>query len=193
MILYKITIIETIFIPCRVKKGEVMLTIDLTGRVALVIGGSRGIGAGVVKALCQAGCQVFFTHTGNLRYRPSVEVLIEEIRREGWKAKDFVLDALDLEATKKLAESIVQDQGKIDILVCNVGKNLPRSVEEMDDKDWHSFIDINLTSAYYGIRAVLPHMVKRRYGRIILIGSSAVYDGGGGAICLLYTSPSPRD
>ncbi|MGQ9616156.1 MAG: SDR family NAD(P)-dependent oxidoreductase [Spirochaetota bacterium] len=159
-----------------------MLTIDLTGRVALLLGGSRGIGAGIVMTLCRAGCTVFFTHTGNPKYRTKVESLIEEIRKENWRAKDFVLDALDFEGIKRLAENIVQEQGKIDILVCNVGKNLPRAVEEMGDEDWHTFIDINLTSAYYGVRAVLPHMVKRRYGRIILIGSSAVYDGGGGAI-----------
>ncbi len=159
-----------------------MLAIDLTGRVALVLGGSRGIGAGIVKAFCQAGAYVVFTHTGNPKYRNDVAALIDEVVKEGGQAKDVALDALDLQATKQLVDDIVREQGKVDILVCNVGKNLARPLEEMEDEDWRTFIDLNLTSAYYGVRAVIPHMLKKSYGRIILIGSSAVFDGGGGAI-----------
>jgi 3-oxoacyl-[acyl-carrier protein] reductase/2-hydroxycyclohexanecarboxyl-CoA dehydrogenase len=65
--------------------------------------------------------------------------------------------------------------------VCNVGKNLARPVEETTIEDWKAFLDINLTTAFYGVKAVIPRMAGREYGRIVLVGSSAAYDGGGGA------------
>ncbi len=89
---------------------------------------------------------------------------------------------MDSEGTKQLVDRIAKEHGRIDILVFNVGRNLERTVEEMTDEGWKKFLDLNLTTAFYGVKAVIPHMVKQKHGRIILIGSSAVYDGGGGAI-----------
>jgi 3-oxoacyl-[acyl-carrier protein] reductase len=159
-----------------------MLTIDLTGRVVLLLGGSRGIGAGITRLLCRAGARVVFTHTGNPQHAARLEALLREIRAEGGAVQAEALDALDGEATKALAERIAGEHGRIDGLVCNVGKNLAREPHEVSDESWRRFLDLNLTSAFYGVRAVLPHMLKARYGRIVLIGSSAIYDGGGGAI-----------
>jgi NAD(P)-dependent dehydrogenase (short-subunit alcohol dehydrogenase family) len=96
--------------------------------------------------------------------------------------QEAAVDSLDFAALEALAGRIVERRGGIDILVCNVGKNLARPVEETTLADWRAFVDLNLTSAFYGVKAVLPHMVRRGYGRIILIGSSAAFDGGGGAV-----------
>ena len=159
-----------------------MLHIDLQGRVALVTGGSRGIGAGITRTLSRAGCYTIVTHTGNPERKESIDSLIAEIEEEKGEARDVPLDALDAEGIRKLVDSIVEDKGRIDLLVLNVGKNSERLVEDMTDEGWQHYIDLNLTSVYYGIRAVIPHMVRQSYGRIILIGSSAAYDGGGGAI-----------
>jgi 3-oxoacyl-[acyl-carrier protein] reductase len=159
-----------------------VLHIDLQGRVALVTGGSRGIGAGITRTLCRAGCYTQFTHTGNPERKESIVSLIAEIEEEKGEARDAPLDALDAGGMLQLVDSIVEEKERIDLLVLNVGKNSERLVEDMTDEGWQHFIDINLTSAYYGIRAVIPHMVRQSYGRIILIGSSAAYDGGGGAI-----------
>lgn len=159
-----------------------MLQIDLNGRVALVTGGSRGIGEGITRTLCRAGTSTVFTHTGNPDNIKKISLMIEEIRKDGGKVEEVALDALDSLRTKELVDILVREQGKIDILVCNVGKNLARTVEETEDEDWSKFIDINLSTVFYGVKAVIPHMLKRKYGRIILIGSSAAYDGGGGAI-----------
>lgn len=159
-----------------------MLTIDLRGRVALVTGGSRGIGRGITGCLCRAGAYTVFTHTGNPKYRKKVDLLLGEIRDEDGSAEEHVIDALDSAKTNQLVDDIVRRQGKIDTLVCNVGQNLERSVEKTTVEEWSKFIDKNLSVAFYPVKAVIPHMVKREYGRIIFIGSSAVYDGGGGAI-----------
>jgi 3-oxoacyl-[acyl-carrier protein] reductase len=159
-----------------------MLQIDLSGKVALVTGGSRGIGQGITRTLCGAGANVVFTHTGNPENRRAIDTLVEGIMKDGGKVKEAALDAMDSQGTKQLVDSIVKDYRAIDIIVPNVGRNLERSVEEMTEEGWKKFLDINLTSAFYGVLAVIPHMVKQRYGRIVLIGSSAVFDGGGGAI-----------
>ena len=159
-----------------------MLQIDLQGRVALVTGGSRGIGAGITATLCKAGCSTWFTHTGNRDNRKRIDTLLEEIRGLGGEAQDMPLDALDAAGMRELVQALVESKGRVDILVINVGKNSERLVEDMSDEGWQRNIDLNLSSAYYGIRAVIPHMLRQSYGRIILIGSSASYDGGGGAI-----------
>jgi 3-oxoacyl-[acyl-carrier protein] reductase len=159
-----------------------MLSIDLTGRVVLLLGGSRGIGEGITRLLCRAGARVVFTHTGNPQYAARLEGLLREVRAEGGAVQAEALDALDGEAAKALAERMASEHGRIDGLVCNVGKNLAREPHEVSDESWRRFLDLNLSSAFYGVRAVLPHMLKARYGRIVLIGSSAVFDGGGGAV-----------
>lgn len=159
-----------------------MLTINLTNKVALVLGGSRGIGASITKALAAAGAATFFTHTGNPKYQDRVDSLLSDIQDKGYKAQGLISDATDSKQTSELVGKIIDEEGKIDILVCNVGQNVARSAKDVTDAEWQRFIDINLSSAFYGIRAVLDSMVKAKYGRIIIIGSSTAYNGGGGAI-----------
>ena len=159
-----------------------MLSIDLAGKVSLVLGGSRGIGASISEMFAQAGAVTVFTHTGNPKHQDRVESLLARVKEAGGRAEAIACDALDAAKTTALADEIVGRHGRLDVLVANVGQNLARPAEEVTDQEWHHFIDMNLTAAFYGVRAVLPHMLKNRFGRIILIGSSAVYDGGGGAI-----------
>ena len=163
-----------------------MLTIDLQKKAALVVGGSRGIGAAITETLARAGAQVIFTHwdrcTGSPDRQDAVDSLLARVNEAHGKAEAVALDACDSEATTALVNRIVESHGRIDVLVHNAGRNLARRAEDVTDGEWREFIDVNLTSAFYNVRAVLPHMVGAKYGRIILIGSSAVYSGGGGAI-----------
>ncbi len=159
-----------------------MFTIDLQDKVALVLGGSRGIGASITEMLACAGAAVYFTHTGNPDNAERISDLVDRVSSEGGEALGVALDALDSKSTEDLVRRIVSEKGGLDILVCNVGRNLARLPEEITDQDWKSFIDINLTSAFYGVRAVLGLMAAAGYGKIILIGSSAVFDGGGGGL-----------
>jgi len=159
-----------------------MLTIDLSGQVALVVGGSRGIGGGITETLAQAGAFVAFTHTGNPARQEAVAALVERIQEAGGEAEGVALDAGDTAGTLALVDQLVAEHGRLDILVHNVGQNLARPVEESTVEEWNRLMEVNLTSAYNSVRAVIPPMVQAGRGRIILIGSSAVYDGGGGAI-----------
>ena len=159
-----------------------MLTIDLSGKVALVAGGLRGIGAGITETLHRAGASVIFTHTGKPGSEDTVAGLLARIGKEGGSVKPAVVDACDSAKTRELGNKIVTEYGKIDILVFNVGRNIARPAEEVSVEEWSRSLELNLSAAFYAVQAVLPHMVKAHYGRIILIGSSAVYDGGGGVI-----------
>ena len=159
-----------------------MLQIDLSGKTALILGGSRGIGSAITQRLANAGATTFFTHTGNPKHAGRVDALLSDIRDKGCQAQALISDATDSKQTAEAVGKIMKQEGKIDILVCSVGQNVARPAEDVTDTQWQRSIDINLSSAFFGIRAVLPHMVKAAYGRIIIIGSSTAYDGGGGAI-----------
>ncbi len=159
-----------------------MLTIDLSGRTALVLGGSRGIGEGITRLLARAGARVVFTHTGNPTHARRLDSLLEEVRAAGGWVRAEALDALDCAATAALADRVAGELGRLDALVCNVGRNEAQPAESQSESSWQAGLQLNLSTAFYGVRAVLPHMLQAGYGRILFIGSSAVLDGGGGAI-----------
>jgi len=158
------------------------MKISLSGKIALVIGGSRGIGAGITELLSKAGAVTVFTHTGKSKYRSRVKALSDRLKKEGCHVRAVTADALDSKRTNAVVAEIIRKQGKIDILVVNVGQNLARPAEQVTNKEWRRSIDLNLSAAFYAVRAVLPGMLEKKHGRIILIGSSAAYNGGGGAI-----------
>ena len=159
-----------------------MLTIDLTGKTALVIGGSRGIGAAITQCLARAGANVVFTHTGDPDHVERVAALLTAVRRAGGNVEAVVMDACKSKDTAALVDRIVAAHGRVDILVHNAGRNTERAPATLKDDEWQAALDLNLTSAFYAVRAVLPAMTAQKHGRIVLIGSSAVYSGGGGAV-----------
>ena len=159
-----------------------MLNIDLRDKVALVLGGSRGIGGGITETFARAGAKVVFTHRGNPSYRGRLEAMLSGLEQDGCEVEAVMADACNSEDTDRTARGIVSDHGRIDILVCNVGQNMARPVEDKSDEEWLNSVQINLSSAFYGVRSALPSMLEAGSGKIILIGSSAVFDGGGGAI-----------
>lgn len=159
-----------------------MITIDLSGKIALVVGGSRGIGGSITSILSDAGADVVFTHTGNPNYINSVRSLEEKIRSEGAKVSGEILNATDYAGTMELVSKIILEKGHIDILVHNAGLLIPSPLELKTSEEWKKVVDANLTSAFCSVKAVIPHMVERDYGKIVIIGSSAIYSGGGGAM-----------
>ena len=159
-----------------------MLAINLQGKIALVVGGSRGIGEAVTETLAQAGSVVIFTHMDSPPLLDDIDRLVARIQEKGGQAAAVLLDACDAVGTASLVDRTIQRYGRIGILVSNVGQNAARPVENVTHEEWRRFIDINLTSAFNCVRAVLPHMVMAGYGRIILVGSAAIFVGGGGAI-----------
>lgn len=152
-----------------------MMNIDLTGKTALVTGGNTGIGQAIALALAQAGADVAVTYFSN----PG-EQTVAAIRALGRKSLVLRLDATDsVEVNQVVPELARALDGHIDILVNNAGYMVGRMpVAEMSDEHWHKVINVNLSSAFYCTRAVLPYM-RTDWGRIVNMSSLAGRNGGG--------------
>jgi NAD(P)-dependent dehydrogenase (short-subunit alcohol dehydrogenase family) len=142
---------------------------DFTGKVALVTGGGNGIGAATCRAFAGAGAQVAVLD----RDVAAAEAVAAEITRQNGRAAAYGLDIVDRDAFARLAEAVNEAWGGIDILVNGAGTTIRRMIGEMGAEDWNRVITVNLTGAFNGIQAVLPHMRARRGGAIVNIASIA--------------------
>jgi 3-oxoacyl-[acyl-carrier protein] reductase len=145
------------------------------GRVALVTGGSRGIGRAAAVALAQAGCDVV------VNYRQSVESALEvvsQVEKRGRRGLAIQADVSEEEDVARMVSQARPAFGRIDILINNAGIIHSKPVEELDSSDWHTVIKQNLTSAFLVTQAVLPDMRRQMWGRIIMLSSIAAQTGG---------------
>ena len=145
------------------------MTEDFTGKVALVTGGGNGIGAATCRAFAAAGAQVAVLD----RDAAAAEAVAAEITGRNGHAAAYALDVADRDAFARLAEGITEAWGGIDILVNGAGTTVRRMIGEMGAEDWERVIAVNLTGAFNGIQAVLPHMRARGGGAIVNIASIA--------------------
>jgi NAD(P)-dependent dehydrogenase (short-subunit alcohol dehydrogenase family) len=140
---------------------------DLTGRVAIVTGASRGLGRGFARALARAGADLVVTSRDEARLRGTVE----EIAVLGRRAVPIALDVRDEASIARMAHAAHAAFGAIDILVNNAGCNIRKKALEVTWDDWNTVVDTNLRGPFFVAQAVARRMVPRRYGRIINIGS----------------------
>jgi 3-oxoacyl-[acyl-carrier protein] reductase len=140
---------------------------SLSGRVALVTGASQGIGRTCALRLAKEGATV----AAVARNQEKLNELVAEISAAGRQAAAFVLDVGDEEQVKATVKVIISQLGKIDVLVNNAGITRDQLVMRMKRADWDAVLQTNLTSAYLCIQAVIPSMLKQRWGRIINITS----------------------
>ncbi|MBO0697947.1 MAG: 3-oxoacyl-ACP reductase FabG [Zavarzinella sp.] len=144
---------------------------QLKDQIALVTGGSRGIGRGIVLALAREGAKVAFVYRGS---REAAEGLSAEIGRGGGVCKAYQADVAQVGAAERVVEQVVADWGRIDILVNNAGVIRDGLFVRMEPADWQAVIDTNLTGTFAFCRAVAGQMaLKQRSGRIINISSVA--------------------
>src|SRR2546422_455282 len=139
----------------------------LAGKVAVVTGGSRGIGAAITKRLAADGASVAFTYTKGADAAASV---VKEIERRGGKAIAIQADAADADAVKAAVGKAVATFGRLDVLVNNAGTAIPKSFEEATLEEMDRVLDINVRGVFVATQAALKHMQEG--GRIIMIGSS---------------------
>jgi len=138
----------------------------LAGKVALITGGSRGIGAGIAKRLAEEGADIAITYTKGAAAAASV---VKEIERTGRRAMAIQADAADANAVKAAVEKTVATLGQLDVLVNNAGTAIPRSFEETTLEELDRMLDINVRGTFVATQAALKHMNEG--GRIINIGS----------------------
>ena len=139
----------------------------LEGKIALITGGSRGIGAAIAKRLAADGANVAITYTKGADAAASI---VKEIERAGRKAIAIQADAADAKAVKAAIEKTVATFGRLDVLVNNAGTAIPKKFEETTLEEMDRVIDINVRGTFVATQAALKHM--KDGGRIIMIGSS---------------------
>ncbi len=140
----------------------------LRNRVALVVGGSRGIGKEIALTLGRAGASVALTYRSNKLGAQKVVEALKALRVDAWTSET---DAKIPTRLKELIETVIQRFGRIDILVNNVGDFEWKPVFETTLEEWHDVIASNLYSAFYGSKYALPTMRRQRWGRIINLGA----------------------
>jgi 3-oxoacyl-[acyl-carrier protein] reductase len=143
------------------------MTRKLEGKIALITGGSRGIGAAIAKRLAADGAKVAITYTKGADAAASV---VKEIEDAGGKAIAIQADAADAEAVKAAVEKTVATLGRLDVLVNNAGTAIPKTFEETTLEEMDRVLDINIRGVFLATQAALKHM--KSGGRIISIGSS---------------------
>src|SRR6266436_1207686 len=139
----------------------------LEGKIALITGGSRGIGAAIAKRFAADGAKVALTYAKGADAAASV---VKEIERDGGKAIAIQADATDADAAKAAIEKTVATFGRLDILVNNAGTAIPKTFEETTLEELDRLLNINIRGVFIATQAALKHM--KSGGRIIMIGSS---------------------
>ena len=149
---------------------------DLHGRVAVVTGASQGIGRACALALADSGAQVAL----GARNAEKLQAVASEIESKGKKALVLSLDVSSRDSIKAAVAKALETWGKIDILVNNAGIAKDNLALRMKPDDWDAVLQTNLDGAFHCIQAVLPGMVRQRYGRIINITSVVAQAGNAG-------------
>lgn len=148
----------------------------LEGKVALVTGGTRGIGKGIVETFVKQGAQVAFTYAGSVDKAKEIENSL----KGDTLVKAYQSDASDFDAAAKLVDDVLADFGKIDILVNNAGITKDNLLLRMSKEDWDSIIRVNLDSVFNLTKAVIRPMMKAKQGSIINMSSVVGIQGNAG-------------
>jgi 3-oxoacyl-[acyl-carrier protein] reductase len=147
----------------------------LENRIALVTGGSRGIGRAIVAALARAGADVAVNYR---KQETAAHEVSAEIRRLGRRAVPIQADVSVAAEVERLVSEVERDLGPVDILVNNAGITQIKPFHELGERDWDEVLRVNLKSAFLVSQRVIPEMRVRRWGRIINLSSVAAQTGG---------------
>jgi NAD(P)-dependent dehydrogenase (short-subunit alcohol dehydrogenase family) len=148
--------------------GQPLRGEDLTGRVAMVTGGTRGIGAAICRNLAEHGATVAAGFSQN---EQRAEEFKAELEGAGAAVSIHRGNVGSAEDSRRTIDEAIDQHGRLDILVNNAGITLDRTVGAMTDDDWYQVIDVNLSGAFFMSRAALGHMLERGSGRIVNISS----------------------
>lgn len=143
------------------------MDISLKDKIALVTGGTSGIGAAIVKAFADSGARV----ATNYRNQEKAEKWRAEMKKAGYDVKIYQADVSDFDVCKQLVADVEKDLGPLDILVNNAGVTQDTTLRKMTKEQWDTVLRINLDSVYNMCRNIIEGMLERKYGRIINISS----------------------
>ena len=149
---------------------------DLSGRVAMVTGTSRGLGQYFARALARAGADLVLTS----RDRATLAPFAQEIAALGRRSASVSLDVCDENSIRAAVAEAEEAFGRIDILVNNAGMNIRKPALDVTWNDWNRILDTNLRGSFFVAQAVARGMIARKYGRILMIGSVTCVAGYAG-------------
>ena len=148
---------------------------DISGKVALVTGGGRGIGRAIAVALAEAGANIAINYRS--RHEDAAET-VAAVERVGRRAIAIQADVSDGAQVTSLVEQVEQQLGPIEILVNNAGITRPEPWADITEQSWREVLDQNLTSVFLVSQAIIPKMVATGWGRVIILSSVAAQTGG---------------
>jgi NAD(P)-dependent dehydrogenase (short-subunit alcohol dehydrogenase family) len=141
---------------------------NLNGKVALVTGGSKGLGKAMARGLAEAGADVVISSRHENELRAALDEILQGTGRKG---RYVVADMGKRDDVRRLAKTALEQMGRIDILINNAGTNKPQPIDAITDETWDMVMEINLHSVMALTRALVPQMKERRWGRVIHISS----------------------
>jgi 3-oxoacyl-[acyl-carrier protein] reductase len=156
---------------------------NLTGRVAIITGGSRGIGRAIALRLARDGADVAIVFR---EQQNEAEAIRSQIVAEGRRCLSLQLDVADASAVNSVVERVRRELGRLDILVCNAGIFSRSTLIETSDDEFTRTFDVNVRGVFNCMRASLPHMIEQRWGRIINLSSQIAKRGAGTASKATY-------
>jgi 3-oxoacyl-[acyl-carrier protein] reductase len=142
----------------------------LEGKVAVVTGGSRGIGAAISRTLAREGAAVVINFTSSAE---KAQALVDAIVSDGGRAMAFHADVASKPAVEAMAAATAKQFGAVDVLVNNAGILRPGTTLKLTDDDLDEMIDVNLKGMIYAVQAIAPGMIERRYGKVVNVASIA--------------------
>jgi NAD(P)-dependent dehydrogenase (short-subunit alcohol dehydrogenase family) len=141
---------------------------DLAGKVALVTGGSKGLGKAMARGLAEAGADIIISSRHENELRSALDDILKGTGRRG---RFVVADMGQRDQVVQLAKTSLELMGRVDILINNAGTNKPQPIDAITDEVWDSVLEVNLSSIMALTRALVPQMKERRWGRVIHISS----------------------
>jgi NAD(P)-dependent dehydrogenase (short-subunit alcohol dehydrogenase family) len=156
---------------------------DLSGRTALVTGGSKGLGLRMARAFAEVGADVFICSRNEDELKTAAAFIGNGLKA---RVEYMTADLADPAQTDKLGEEALARLGRVDVLVNNAGSNIPQAIDEITDEAWGRILELNLSSVMRLTRKLVPQMKSRRWGRIIHI--SSIVGLGGLARRSVYSS-----
>ncbi|BAV94070.1 3-oxoacyl-[acyl-carrier-protein] reductase [Ichthyobacterium seriolicida] len=151
----------------------------LENRTAVITGATRGIGKGIAQRFAQQGANVIFTYVSESSSKIALD-LVEELTKQGIKAKGFRVDASKFEDSQNMIDEVVSEFGGVDILVNNAGITQDTLLMRMTKEQWDKVIDVNLSSVFNMTKAVQKSMLQKRNGSIINLSSVVGVRGNAG-------------
>lgn len=152
---------------------------DFQGKVAIVTGGSRGIGRSICLLLAERGCRVFMNYSRN---EEAAREVVRDAQRNPGPVIPYRADVTDPTQVTQMVDQVEKDGGKIDILVNNVGMTRDGFLMLMGERDWEEVLKVNLTSAYLCSRAAVRKMIPQKRGKIVNISSVSGIIGTAGQV-----------